>query len=164
MKLRIGKNFWPLATTLAAIVVLGLGRGWWLGDWSALTIAASLTGFFLIIFGGLKLFDWADFSAAFADYDFLAGRFSLYAKAYPFWQIILGILLLGGDLSLVANLLVLAVALSGGIGLWRLFKTDRRFTSRDLNSWIKLPMIRVLFLENVLTGGLAAISLIILIV
>lgn len=76
-------------------------------------------GFATAILAILKLQDVERFSTSFLNYDLLARRSVPYAYAYPYLELLVGVLMVAGALHWLAAPLALFI---GGIGAWSVFK------------------------------------------
>lgn len=97
-----------LAASYAAYGTLFTGRAveWFLG-------------FATAILAMLKLQDVERFSTSFLNYDLLARRWVPYSYAYPYLELLVGVLMVAGAAHWLAAPLALVI---GGVGAWSVFK------------------------------------------
>jgi hypothetical protein len=94
--------------------------------------------------------DYKGFPSAFAQYDPLAKRSLFYAKAYPFIETLLGLMLLIRwqlNFAFIATVIVLSVTTVGVI--YTLFDKNK-INCACLGTALKLPMTEATLIENTL--------------
>jgi ACR3 family arsenite efflux pump ArsB len=116
-------------------------------------------GFFFLVFGAFKIMQWKEFSTIFSDYDLVAKRVPLYAKAYPAIEVGLACLFLANLWGLAANLITLAVTSVGAIGIWQNLQARKGMQCACLGSVIKLPLSKVSLAEDVLMAAMALVGI-----
>jgi len=105
-------------------------------------------GFVLVFFGLIKLSDIAGFAHGFTQYDPFAKRSLTYAQAYPFIEILLGVLFISQLLILPATLVTLVVY---GASLWGALQSLLKKESLHcvcLGTYFKLPLSTVSIIES----------------
>lgn len=117
-------------------------------------------GFFFLIFGSFKLFDYEMFVEMFRMYDIPAAKWSWYGWIYPFLEISLGMLFITNALPLPRNLLTLAVMGVGAYGVRQYLSSSQdEIQCACLGNVIKLPLSRVTLIEDVTMGSMAFLLL-----
>ncbi len=107
-------------------------------------------GVFMATFAVFKFIGYKAFAAAFANYDIVARRFSLYGKLFPFIQVSLALLYLLDVLPVGRNILVAAITGIAAIGVFK--EVKKRKTGVHcacLGNIIKLPLSTVSLIEDV---------------
>ena len=122
----------------------GQAVGWFLGFASA-------------ILAMLKLQDVERFSTSFLNYDLLARRWVPYSYAYPYLELLVGVLMVAGALHWLAAPLALLV---GGIGAWSVFKAvyldKRELKCACVGGTSNVPLGFVSLTENLAMVGMGA--------
>jgi len=117
-------------------------------------------GVFFITFSIFQLLGYKSFVEMFADYDPIAKRSKLYAYAYPFIGILLGIAYLADALAPWRDLVTAIVMLIGAYGVWHSIKTKRNEVHcACLGTIIKLPLSTITLVEDLAMGLMALIML-----
>lgn len=117
-------------------------------------------GLFLIMIAMLKLMDVRGFANSFARYDLLAGKVRAYALAYPFIELLFGVLFLSGLVPLITNVAFLVVMAVGTVGVVNTLRSGKSFQCACAGSGFSLPVGRVTLFENVAMGAMAVVNLI----
>ena len=110
--------------------------------------AAYFMGFFFLGFAFFKLLDVARFADAFATYDILAKRSRAYALAYPWIEIILGIMFVAQIQLLAANIATAFVMSIGLVGVISAVRKKQKIQCACLGTVFNLPMSAVTIVEN----------------
>ena len=105
-------------------------------------------GFFFLGFAFFKLLDVAAFADSFASYDIVAKRSRAYALAYPWIELALGVLFVGGWLPLVANGVTAVIMAVGLVGVVRAVTRKQVIQCACLGTVFNLPMSVVTIVEN----------------
>lgn len=116
-------------------------------------------GGFFVVFAFFKLLDVRGFADAFQTYDIAARRFPLYAVAYPWIELTLGVAYLTNVAPLATNIATLIVMASGLVGVTQALLAKRRIQCACLGTVFKLPMSKVTFVEDFLMAAMALIAL-----
>jgi hypothetical protein len=121
-------------------------------------------GWFLIVVGILKILDWKRFYTNFAKYDLLAMRSSLYSKAYPLIELVMGgAFLYSWNIKIIAGVL-LALMIVGIAGVAKALKENKNITCAclgKLGHHLNLPLTKVTLIEDIIMG-LMAIAILLL--
>jgi hypothetical protein len=117
----------------------------------------SFMGVFFLVFGSFKLLNLREFAYGFQSYDIVAKKSLAYAYAYPFIQLIFGILYLVNLDSCMLDLAVLAISIISSIGVFRTLGSGAKIHCVCLGNIIKLPLSKISFVEDL---GMAIMSLI----
>jgi hypothetical protein len=111
-------------------------------------------GLFFIVFAAPKFISISGFAESFKQYDILSKRFPIYAKAYPFIELALGLALLtswsymsrSGDL--IVNSLVALITVITMYGVAQALRRGKHFTCACLGSIFNFPLSKVALIEN----------------
>jgi len=118
-----------------------------------------LMGFFFVIFSLFKMIDLPAFAMGYQEYDLIAKRVKAWGYAYPFIELVLGVLYL-----LVINspiLHIVTIVMSAIICLSVLIKLSKheKFQCLCLGTVLKVPLTIVSLIEYAAMGIMAAIML-----
>ncbi len=137
--------YWPIGF----IYVISLGLATFADYFHAIPDYMShFMGYVLVFFGVIKLNDIRGFATGFSLYDPIAERSSLYAKAYPFLEIILGVLFLTQILVIPATIVTLVVYSASLYGAVRSIRKNEELHCVCLGTYFKLPLSTVTIIES----------------
>ena len=102
----------------------------------------------LVVFALLKLFDVKAFAADFAKYDLIAEKIPAYAKAYPFVELGLGLLLLSGLAPVLTHVLIFLIFGIGLAGVLRSLARGESLQCACVGRILNLPLSKVAVYEN----------------
>lgn len=122
---------------------------------SIYSLMSYFMGLFFVTFSLFKMIDLAGFKDAFSTYDLLAKRFPLYAKYYPFLELLLGILYLSQIALTLTNIVTATIMLIGSIGVLKALMKDQTIQCACLGTALNLPMTKVTLTEDLLMGLMA---------
>lgn len=118
-------------------------------------------GVFFVVFAGFKFAGYRMFSLMFAGYDVVAKRIKIYAYAYPFIELGLGILYVWNFAPTYRELLTLSIMGIGTIGVAQEIKKRSGIHCACLGNIIKLPLSTVSLAEDVGMGLMALLMLVV---
>jgi hypothetical protein len=118
---------------------------------------SSFMAVFFLVFGVFKLLDLPGFVMSYIGYDIIARKFTGYAYAYPFIELLLA----AGHFFRwpYSSEIALGVMVIGAIGVGRQLFRGSTIKCACLGTYIKLPLTTVSLFENVLMAGMAAVML-----
>ena len=120
----------------------------------------AVMGVFLVTFAGFKLINLKEFAFGFQSYDLIAKKSLSYSYAYPFIQLVLGVLYISGIANVYVHVLSLVVALVSSVGVLNSLMKKQAVHCVCLGNVIKLPLSRISFVEDF---GMAIMALIMII-
>ena len=153
-------NFTPLILIIAGIVVLTAAKYFFIGGSGMQDAIIDFMGMFFIVFGGFKLLDVKGFADAYATYDIIARKSRLYALAYPFIEVALGVAFLIRWNVQSVNWITLIIMSIGSIGVAKAIAKKQKIQCTCLGTKIKLPMTKITLIEDV-TMALMALGMLI---
>jgi len=153
------KTYYPLL--LVGVFLSGfVGYLEWLaGSFVGMRAMQHFMGGFFVVFAFFKLLDVRGFADAFQTYDIAARRFPLYAVAYPWIELALGVAYLTNFAPLATNIATLILMASGLVGVTQALLAKRRIQCACLGTVFKLPMSKVTFVEDFSMAAMALIAL-----
>lgn len=117
-------------------------------DTSVHIIMGNFMGGFFIVFSLFKMIDLPGFADGYSTYDIIAKRSRIYALAYPFIELTLGILYFCQiELKLVSVFTFLIMAISS-VGVLKALLNGRKIKCACLGTSLKLPMTKVTLIED----------------
>lgn len=156
------RDYIPLFLVLAGIfAVTAFWQLWVNKGFVGLNVARDFMGFFFLTFGIFKLLDLKGFAGAYAEYDIVAKRSRVYAFAYPFIEVALGVAFLLDFQYTAINITTLIIMAIGSIGVIQALRSKRPFRCACLGTVVKLPMSTVTVVEDVGMGLMALVMLLI---
>lgn len=120
-------------------------------------------GVFLVTFAGFKFAGYAMFVAMYPGYDLVAKRSKAYAYAYPFIELLLGMLYIFDavpDARHIATIVIMGVSSLGVFN--EVFVTRKGIHCACLGNIIKLPLSTVSLVENTSMVAMACYMLFVL--
>lgn len=154
------KDFMPLIAAFSAIALFVVVRQWWYGTSFSSGMYDAMAGFFLL-FGSMKLLDLKGFAQAYATYDVLAKKSTIYAYAYPFIELVLGMAYLWRLYLNVINVITLVLMLVSAVGVAHELRQQRPVACACLGTVFKLPMTYITLIEDLAMAAMAALMLVI---
>ena len=118
-------------------------------------------GVFFVVFAGFKLLGYQMFALMFSGYDIVAERFRIYAYAYPFIELALGLVYLFDVLPGIREVITIIIMGLGSIGVIREIRKRSGVHCACLGNIIKLPLSTVSLVEDVGMGLMAVAMLLI---
>jgi len=155
------KDFAPLIIIFGAILIFSglvpmMSGGGWMDS-----MRLFMGGFFLI-FGLLKVIKLKSFAEAYQMYDIIAARSKVYAFAYPFIELTLGIFFIINFKPFLTNWITLAVMLVSAFGVYLKLRKKEKIMCACLGTVFKVPMTWVTLFEDLLMAVMAIVMLLVL--
>lgn len=132
---------------LAAVATVGI-LDYTAGTWSPLHSAMHLMAGYFLAFGTFKLIDLPGFASGFSSYDIIAARVPAYGYLYPFIEILFGLCMLAGVLSLpllYAQLVFMGIAV---LSVTLHLSDPNRVDCLCLGTVLKVPLTTITLLES----------------
>jgi len=153
------KNFLPLIIIFSIILILTITKQIVAGTWDIHNFMYDFMGLFFIIFGLFKVLNLTTFAQAYASYDLIAAKSTIYAHAYPFIELTLGVLYLLRWYPQFTNAATIIIMLISAAGVARALSKREQITCACLGVVFKIPMTYVTLLEDVLMAVMAGFML-----
>lgn len=116
---------------------------------------SQLMGVFFIVFAGFKLVNLSGFVHGFRMYDLIAKRSGLYARSYPFLQLIIGVGMFVMPNEVGVHIGAFALSLIAIIGVINSLSNKQKIHCACLGNVIKMPLATVSAIED---GAMLLIS------
>lgn len=152
-------SYYPLALLIAYLLGIVALIEFAIGSFDATRAMANFMAGFFLAFSFFKLLDVQAFADSYAMYDLLARRSRVYALAYPFIELTLGIAYLVRLAPMATNIITLIVMLIGTAGVLESLLNRRRVKCACLGAVFNLPMSYVTLLEDVSMAAMAILML-----
>ncbi|MFT5359638.1 MAG: hypothetical protein ACI88L_000096 [Candidatus Paceibacteria bacterium] len=149
------KKFLPLIGMIAVVIVLTLIFNEIFPPEEPAPVMRNFMGSFFLVFGLLKVMKLSDFAKAYREYDLLAMRSGLYAKAYPFIELALAAAFLLNFEILITSWATFVIMLVGAFGVYLKLKKKEEIPCACLGTVFKVPMTWVTLIEDLLMAGMA---------
>lgn len=147
-----------LSMVLGIILLISLLLVWARG-WSLERFMSDFMAVFFITFASFKFANLEEFALTYRGYDVIAKRITLWAYAYPFVEVVLGIAYLLLDNSTGLNLLTMLVMGVGAVGVFKELAKKSDIMCACLGNVIRLPLSKVSLLEDAGMFAMAAAML-----
>lgn len=152
------KNFLPLIIIFLLISSFTLISQWFSG-WNSMKAMSDFMAGFFLVFGSFKLLKIHAFAQAYATYDIIAKRSSLYAYTYPFIELFIGVAYLLRLWPVPINLATFLLMTVSSIGVALELAKGKTIVCACLGTVFKIPMTYVTLLEDVVMGLMALLML-----
>lgn len=116
--------------------------------WEWTRMMSNFMGFFFLGFAFFKLLNIEKFADAFSTYDVIAKRSRVYALAYPWIEVGLGLLFVSQTWLFSANLVTAAIMSVGLVGVIAAVRKKQAIQCACLGTAFNLPMSTVTIIEN----------------
>lgn len=153
------KNFLPLISIVSIILAFTAARQFYFG-FNLTNAMLDFMAAFFIIFGTFKIINLAGFAMAYQEYDIIAKHSILYAYAYPFIELALGLCYLFRFQVRIANWITLVLMIIGSAGVAIELAKGREIVCACLGAVFKIPMTYVTLGEDIIMGLMALYMLI----
>jgi copper chaperone CopZ len=153
------QTYYPLLLVGVFLIGFVAYLEWLAGTFVGMRAMQRFMGGFFVVFAFFKLLDVRGFADAFQTYDIAARRFPLYAVAYPWIELALGVAYLTNVAPLATNIATLIVMTLGLAGVTQALLAKRRIQCACLGTVFKLPMSKVTFVEDFSMAAMALIAL-----
>lgn len=149
-------TYYPLVLVLSFLLGVVALAEYRAGTFDVMRAMGHFMGGFFLAFSFFKLLDLRGFADAYQGYDLLARRSRIYALAYPFVELGLGVAYLANLWPVVTNLVTLVVMTVSSLGVIQSLLHRRKIRCACLGSVFNLPMSTVTLLEDGLMALMAA--------
>jgi hypothetical protein len=142
-------TYYPLILVLLFLCGGTLVAQMRLSAWDGMRAMNDFMGLFFLVFAFFKLLDVPAFASAYAGYDLLARRMSIWGYVYPFVELSLGVLYLMPVVPVGVHAVTLVVMSLGAAGVAQTLLDRRKIRCVCLGSVFNLPMSYVSLAEDV---------------
>eukprot|EP01041_Mallomonas_annulata_P009228 gene9228-19141_t len=153
------RTFLPLILSFCGIFFMSHCQLKYLGLRSSDHFNRIFMGNFFVLFSAFKLNNLHGFANAYAAYDIIAKRWKPYAYAYPFLELIIGILYLTNRYAKWVNGLTLLIMSISSVGVYQALRQGKELQCACMGTWFNLPMTYVTLLEDTVMVAMALFGL-----
>jgi hypothetical protein len=153
------RTFLPLIIIVSVIILLTIAKQFIMPTNDAHGIMLDFMGIFFLLFGSFKLINLKNFAEAYAKYDLIARRSRIYALAYPFIEVALGIGYIARYNLYLLNVLTIIIMLISAAGVATSLYKKEHVQCACLGMVFKLPMTYVTLAEDLLMVAMAGYML-----
>jgi len=149
-------TYWPVIVLFSIAAALAIAITWLVNG--QLLSAQTLPWFIsvaMVLLGLQKLQDIDKFATMFLNYDLLAQKWVRYGYVYPYVEVVAGLLMLMGVLTVIAAPIVLLVAGIGAISVIKAVYIDKREIKCACLGDSRVPLGFVSLTENLMMVGMA---------
>ena len=149
------KKLIPLLSIFSLIILLTFGTALYQHNLTLMNLMMLSMAFFFLVFGLFKLNNLKGFAKAYAMYDVIAMKSKSYAIAYPFIEIVLGLMYIyayGGVYRDIFTFIIMSVS---GYGVWKALQAKEEIQCACLGTVFKVPMTKVTLSENLFMAFMA---------
>jgi len=107
-------------------------------------------GLFFIVFSFFKFLDYSTFPKSFSKYDPIAVKSKLYARLYPFIELLLGLCFLFNFKIKIISFITLSILSITTIGITKSLVKKNQIECACLGTSMKLPMTEATLIENLI--------------
>jgi hypothetical protein len=152
-------SYLPLIIIIGAIIGVTMLRQM-MPCFTLKTAMSDFMAFFFTTFAMLKLINLRGFVDAYRSYDLLARKSFVYAYAYPFIELALGIAYFYRAFPFAVNLITLILMSINSIGVIYALTLEHSFTCACMGTLLNVPVTVVSLFENLTMAVMALIMLI----
>jgi len=152
-------NYLPLIALIAVAAIAGFAINYRVGG-GKLVWMHYFMGILLCQFSLLKLFDIPGFADGFEMYDLIAKRSRIYAYAYPFIELILGLAFLSITWPIVTYSATVILMAVGSAGVMKALNEGLDIDCPCMGSVLEVPLSTVTLTEDLGMGFMALAMLI----
>jgi len=157
----VSTTYTPLWIVLGGILVGVIAIQFFRNETGFTNAMRLFMGLFFVTFGFFKTLDWRGFTSAYAEYDIVAKRSSIYAYVYPLIELSLGVAYLSNSYLIAVNIITVVIMGIGSIGVIKTLVDKKKIRCACLGTVIKLPMTTITVIED-LGMGLMALAMLLL--
>ena len=154
-KVQEGTTYRPIIAIFATTILMALSTAWALGELNFVKVIELFIAFSMCALGIQKLRDLEAFSLQFLNYDILAQKWVKYSYVYPFVEMLAGVAMISGFLTILSAPAAIFIATINGYSVFKAVYIDKRELKCACvggNSNVPLGFISVT--ENIMMAGM----------
>jgi glutaredoxin len=150
-------SYRPVIVVFVVAALMALAGSWTVsGNVATVQTAEWFIAFSMCILALLKLQDVESFSSMFLGYDLLAQRYVPYAYAYPYLELLAGVLMVAGALTWLSVPVALFIGTIGAVSVFKAVYVDKReIKCACVGGASKVPLGFVSLTENLMMVAMA---------
>ena len=156
-----GKTYKPIIAIFATTFLMALSTAWALGELNVIRVIELFIAISMCALAIQKLRDLEAFSLQFLNYDLLAQKWVKYSYVYPFVEMLAGVAMISGFLTIVSAPAALFIGTVGAVSVFKAVYIDKRdLKCACVGGNSNVPLGFVSLTENLMMMGMAVWMLI----
>tara|TARA_R110001592_G_scaffold339111_1_gene626637 strand:- start:8023 stop:8739 length:717 start_codon:yes stop_codon:yes gene_type:complete len=155
-KVNKGTTYKPIIAIFATTFLMALSTAWAIGEINTTRIIELFIAISMCVLAVQKLRDLEAFSMQFLSYDLLAQKWVKYSYVYPFVEMLAGVAMISGFLTIVSAPAALFIGIVGAISVYKAVYIDKReLKCACVGGDSNVPLGFVSLTENIMMIGMA---------
>lgn len=125
-KVKEGTTYKPIIAIFATTILMALSSAWALGELNLVRVIELFIAFSMCALAIQKLRDLEAFSLQFLNYDILAQKWVKYSYVYPFVEMLAGVAMISGFLTILSAPAAIFIATINGYSVFKAVYIDKR--------------------------------------
>jgi glutaredoxin len=125
-KVKEGTTYKPIISIFATTILMALSSAWALGELNLVRVIELFIAFSMCALAIQKLRDLEAFSLQFLNYDILAQKWVKYSYVYPFVEMLAGVAMISGFLTILSAPAAIFIATINGYSVFKAVYIDKR--------------------------------------
>jgi glutaredoxin len=154
-KVQKGTTYRPIIAIFATTILMALSTAWALGELSIVRIVELFIAFSMCALAIQKLRDLEAFSLQFLNYDILAQKWVKYSYVYPFVEMLAGVAMISGFLTILSAPAAIFIATINGYSVFKAVYIDKReLKCACVGGNSNVPLGFISLTENIMMAGM----------
>lgn len=150
-----GTTYKPIIAIFATTILMALSTAWALGELSIVRIIELFIAFSMCALAIQKLRDLEAFSLQFLNYDILAQKWVKYSYVYPFVEMLAGVAMISGFLTILSAPAAIVIATINGYSVFKAVYIDKReLKCACVGGNSNVPLGFISLTENIMMAGM----------
>ncbi len=154
-KVQDGTTYRPIIAIFATTILMALSTSWALGELSIVRVIELFIAFSMCALAIQKLRDLEAFSLQFLNYDILAQKWVKYSYVYPFVEMLAGVAMISGFLTILSAPAAIFIATINGYSVFKAVYIDKReLKCACVGGISNVPLGFISLTENIMMAGM----------
>tara|TARA_R110002124_G_C8928088_1_gene511764 strand:- start:63 stop:785 length:723 start_codon:yes stop_codon:yes gene_type:complete len=154
-KVQEGTTYRPIIAIFATTILMALSTAWALGELNFVKVIELFIAFSMCALGIQKLRDLEAFSLQFLNYDILAQKWVKYSYVYPFVEMLAGVAMISGFLTILSAPAAIFIATINGYSVFKAVYIDKReLKCACVGGNSNVPLGFISLTENIMMAGM----------
>jgi glutaredoxin len=154
-KVQEGTTYRPIIAIFATTILMALSTAWALGELSIVRVIELFIAFSMCALAIQKLRDLEAFSLQFLNYDILAQKWVKYSYVYPFVEMLAGVAMISGFLTVLSAPAAIFIAAINGYSVFKAVYIDKReLKCACVGGNSNVPLGFISLTENIMMAGM----------
>ena len=150
-----GTTYKPIIAIFATTILMALSTAWALGELSIVRVIELFIAFSMCGLAIQKLRDLEAFSLQFLNYDILAQKWVKYSYVYPFVEMLAGVAMISGFLTILSAPAAIVIATINGYSVFKAVYIDKReLKCACVGGNSNVPLGFISLTENIMMAGM----------